>query len=462
MSGRFNAQVSPKRAFRLIVGLGILALCAHCANAAPSNERISALGEALFNDSTLSTPTGMSCATCHSASAGFTYPNSKVNLTLGTALGVVPGRFGNRAVPTIAYAVYLPVGPPVFVDSLSAYAGGLFWDGRANNLANQATFPFQNPNEMNNLVHKLGSPAMVVEKVSKGPSAALFKEYYGDDIFTKPTSQVFNLICSEIAVFETSDKVSPFTSKYDAWLEHKATLTEHEMNGLRLVTGSVSGRPGGKPYKFAQCALCHGIPADPKTGPDIFTNSCYANIGVPKNPNNPYYKMTSATADPAGYNPAGAAYIDLGLGGILYPRMGLPPGNMGKGSNGKGDFLAINGTFKAPTLRNIDKRPSPEFVKAYMHNGVFKNLYDVVHFYNTRNLTDLDEVIDFTKLHPYAGLKGIPLHATPEFPSPISLQNPNGATASSAAQVGNLGLTHEEENEIVDFLKTLSDGYFER
>ena len=78
--------------------------------------------------------------------------------------------------------------------------------------------------------------------------------------------------------------------------------------------------------------------------------------------------------------------------------MGLPAGNMGQHNNGQGDFLAINGTFKAPTLRNVDKRPSAGFVKAYMHNGFFKSLPQVVHFYNTRNLTSVPgEVLDFTK-----------------------------------------------------------------
>ncbi|HWE03356.1 MAG TPA: cytochrome c peroxidase [Tepidisphaeraceae bacterium] len=427
----------------------------------PASSPAFTLGKALFNDTTLSNPAGMSCASCHSESAGFTFPDQSVNLKMGPVPGIVPGRFGFRAPPTIGYAVFLPKGPPKFDPALQAYAGGLFWDGRATDLANQATFPFQNPNEMNNLVHDLGDPESVVEAVEKGKNAALFKQAYGSNIFKKSTAEVFQDICDEIAAFESSEEVSPFSSKYDAYLAGKAQLSEHEMIGLQLVTGSYAGRPGvGKPHKFAQCTLCHGIPTDPSTGPDIWSNSCFANIGVPKNLSNPYYNMTDSKSNPAGYNAAGAGYIDLGLGAIIYPQMGLPPGNMGKGSNGKGDFLAINGTFKAPTLRNVDRRPSPTFVKCYMHNGVFKSLYDVVHFYNKRSLTNRDEAIDFTKANPYAGLKGDALFHTPEFPSPITLQNATGAVASQDAQVGHLNLTHEEENEIVLFLQTLTDGYF--
>ena len=42
--------------------------------------------------------------------------------------------------------------------------------------------------------------------------------------------------------------------------------------------------------------------------------------------------------------------------------------------------------FKAPSLRNVDQRPYPGFVKSYMHNGVFKSLEEVVHFYNKRSV----------------------------------------------------------------------------
>ena len=115
---------------------------------------------------------------------------------------------------------------------------------------------------------------------------------------------------------------------------------------------------------------------------------------------------------------------------------------------------------RVPTLRNIDQRPHPDFVKAYMHNGVFKSLKEIVHFYNTRNLTTVPgEVIDFNRDDPYARLRGTPLWPRPEYPFPSSILNPAGDTAERGGQVGNLGLTDEEEDHIVAFLKTLTDGY---
>ena len=80
-------------------------------------------------------------------------------------------------------------------------------------------------------------------------------------------------------------------------------------------------------------------------------------------------------------------------------------------------------------------------MKSYMHNGVFKSLKQVVHFYNTRNLTTLPgEVINFNNPNPYARLRGKPLWAAPEFPSPVTLQNPSGALAARTPRSAILGL----------------------
>jgi cytochrome c peroxidase len=425
------------------------------------------LGKNLYFDTSLSTPNGMSCATCHAPEAGFTYPKSDINQAFGPVPGVIPTRFGFRVPPTIAYAAYVPAGPPHLDPTKPLYVGGLFLDGRAPNLSAQAEMPFQNPNEMNNVLHNLASPGLVVASVKRGPYASLFRQVYGKAIFDNPTT-AFADIADAIAAFEAAPEVSPFNSKYDLWLKGQAKLTPDELDGLRLVTGSWTGRPGGPAYykvingqqviKNAQCAVCHEIPADPTTGPDLWTGSHYANVGAPRNPNNPYYKQTNSATDPLGYNPLGRNFVDLGLGDFLYPQEGLPSGNMGPGSDTRGDYLKVNGTFRVPTLRNIAKVPNPGFVKAYMHNGVFKSLKQVVHFYNTRNLTTAPgEVIDFTKADPYAGLVGKPLWPEPEYASPITLQNPSGLPVSSTSRVGNLGLTDAEENHIIAFLNTLSD-----
>lgn len=441
----------------------------------PRQSPKAALGRALFFDASLSHPVGQACSSCHAPQTGFTFPNSAVNLVFGVANGAIPTRFGFRAVPTISYAAFMPDGPPHGLPrpfqggsrmgggdrAEAVFVGGFFWDGHATDLVDQAEHPFRDANEMNDLVHNLPSMSLVAAKVAASPEANQFKAVYGANVFSGPASVVFENVADAISEYERSHEVSPFSSKYDRYLAGQAVLTPAELDGLRLATGSWSGRPGGKPYyKSAQCVACHSIPNNPKVGgPDLWTLACYANLGVPKNAGNPFYFQTNAHTNPAGYNPLGRDFIDLGLGGYLYPLNDLPSGNMGPGSNGLGDFLAINGAFKAPTLRNVDKRPHPAFVKAYMHNGSLKTLKQVVHFYNTRNLTTHPgEVIDFTQEHPYAHLRGRPLWPQPEVSSAESLENPTGAFNSDTALLGNLGLTSDEEDHIVAFLKTLTDG----
>jgi cytochrome c peroxidase len=116
-------------------------------------------------------------------------------------------------------------------------------------------------------------------------------------------------------------------------------------------------------------------------------------------------------------------------------------------------------------MRGTDKRPSPDFVKAYMHNGVFKSLKDVVHFYNKRNIA-----VDASgKEITFDLRKGPPPGYTPLFPPPEvpdNLQNVTGLPPSQATsatesngQVGNLQLSAQQEDDLVNFLKILTDGY---
>jgi cytochrome c peroxidase len=98
------------------------------------------------------------------------------------------------------------------------------------------------------------------------------------------------------------------------------------------------------------------------------------------------------------------------------------------------------GRFQVPTLRNVDKRPDPNFIKAYGHNGYFKSLKGIVHFYNTRDV--------LRHCHP-----NDPGEGTSCWPAPETTANMN------TRFIGNLGLTDAEEDAIVVFLGTLSDGW---
>jgi cytochrome c peroxidase len=98
------------------------------------------------------------------------------------------------------------------------------------------------------------------------------------------------------------------------------------------------------------------------------------------------------------------------------------------------------GKYKTPTLRNVDKRPRPEFVKAYMHNGYLKSLKEVVHFYNTRDALPRCKA-------------GDPGEKVTCWPAP---ENPE---TMNRKQLGDLKLSDQQEGLLVAFLKTLTDGY---
>src|SRR5665647_636846 len=92
----------------------------------------------------------------------------------------------------------------------------------------------------------------------------------------------------------------------------------------------------------------------------LFTDFSYDNLGIPRNPLNPFY------SEPA-YNPLGTAWVDKGLGGYLETT----------GYYDASVYAPELGKFKVPTLRNVDRRPNPSFVKAYGHNGYFKSLKEL-------------------------------------------------------------------------------------
>jgi cytochrome c peroxidase len=359
------------------------------------------LGRRIFFDEALSDPPGQSCATCHGPKVGFTGPRSAVNLFTAVYPGAVPTRFGNRKPPSAAYATTAPV---FGLDPATGlFTGGNFWDGRAtgellgNPAADQAQGPFLNPLEQNN-----ADAAAVVAMVCAADYAPLFLRVWGADACAD-VALAYDRIALSIAAYEASPEVNAFSSRWDAVQRGVATFTAAEARGEALFHGK------------ARCAACHPAP--------LFTDYSFDNLGVPRNPLNPFYLEPE-------WNPDGLAWVDPGLGAFLASRpewAALAAGNHGK--------------HKVPTLRNVDLRPSRFFVKAYGHNGYFKSLRGIVHFYSTR---------DVLPACAAGGLPGVTCWPPPEVP-----QNVN------AAELGDLGLTSAEEADLVEFLRTLSDGWLD-
>jgi cytochrome c peroxidase len=426
------------------------------------------LGKYMIFDTTMSNPRGYACVQCHAYTAGFTSGLEPiVNLVAGVPPGVVPGRWDNRKAYTYGYATFSPEGP-YYDTNAAVWIGGNFWDGRAYDSTIQAQGPPINPNEMNNT--PVGTapdqyPPLLIKKLMSRPYTPLIKAIYGADVFIKYTPrQIYEIWGEAISAYEASGEVCQFSSKYDASQYgalglNQYTLTASEERGRLLYFGS------------AQCFQCHssaGMPAImlETGGSETFTMYCFANIGIPKNPGNPYYEMTDPKINPTGYNPLGRKWVDYGLGANA---VGSLDGT--KSFNKKpGDIPQFRGLFLTPTTRNSDLRPYKSFVKAYMHNGVLKSVHKVVHFYHTRNIATNasgHKVAFDLRKRPPAGYTA--LWPPPEILD--NVQNVAGFTPAEAAamgttgmtaengQVGNLGLTASEELDVVNFLKILSDGY---
>lgn len=360
------------------------------------------LGKKIFFDRNLSEPPGISCSRCHNPKAAFADPNSDVPVSEGS----IPSRYGVRNAPSICYAAYSPAfhfDPTVRPGIMSGmYIGGFFWDGRAASLEDQAEAPFFDPLEMNNT-----QKADIIAKMEGSDYAGLFRSVFGEGSFDKP-AKAFTYATMAIAEYERSSEVSPFTSKYDHYLAGQAMLTVPEQRGLALFSNTT--------MMGAKCVNCHSMSTDNPSGRPLFTNFGYQNLGVPANPENPYYKLKTK------FNPAGEYYTDLGLG--------------------TGQMMSCYseiGKFKIPSLRNV------ALTSPYEHNGVFKTLTEVVHFNNTRDM--------YPTCDEY-GTPGVNCWPAAEVPVNVHKHMP-----PMPGTFGQLGLTDQQVDDIVAFLHTLSDGY---
>jgi cytochrome c peroxidase len=317
------------------------------------------------------------------------------------------------------------------------FVGGMFWDGRAAGWllgdphAEQAMGPFLNRLEQANPNAK-----HVCLAVRASAYLDLFVAVWGPRSLdcVKDPDGAYERIARSIAAYERSPEVNPFSSKFDAfwdaarsarppvaminlmnWSRFRAKgLSDVELTGLAVF--NTKGR----------CSECHALQPMHGSAYPLFTDFRYHNLGLPKSPQNPFYAM------PRKWNPDGESWVDAGLGGFLATTRGS--------DHDLSEFAAENaGKHKTPTLRNVNKRPDPGFVKAYGHNGYFKSLMEIVHFYNVRDV--------------------LPVCEGELVPGKTCRAEPEVAENVDRIRLGNLGLTPTEGMALVEFLKTLDDGY---
>ncbi|WP_246704507.1 cytochrome-c peroxidase [Rhizobium sp. P32RR-XVIII] len=400
---------------------------------------VARLGQKMFYDPALSASGQMSCASCHDPTNHYAPANDRVVQLGGPHLD----QPGLRAVPSLTYKVATPpfsVGaesaadeaaeaapmteasgvslanaPTAPVGAMTAQAGvkadssapdlvpqgGMFWDGRADSLQEQATGPLISPFEMAN-----ADKAALYRKIKKS---------YGDEL-----SALFGagiLADQDMAVAEAGFALAryqieeasfhSYSSKYDAYLRGKATLSEAEMRGLKLFDDPKKGN----------CASCHlDKPTADGRFPD-FTDYEFEALGAPRNGAIP------ANADPH--------YFDLGICGPL--------------RHDDYSAQAANcGLFKTPTLRNAAAR------HVFFHNGVFHTLDDVVRFYVKRDTnpeTIYPKAADGSVLK-YDDLPEQYRANVDVIDAPLD-RKPGQQPALGDAEIA----------DVVAFLKTLTDGY---
>ncbi|HXA50524.1 MAG TPA: cytochrome c peroxidase [Candidatus Acidoferrum sp.] len=458
------------------------------------------LGKLMNFDENMSPFHNRACAFCHMPYAGFSGPIPSVNATMIAYPGSVEFRAGKRTAQRYTYAPFFPV--LNFNEVQGGFFGGNFWDGRAtgylisNADAEQAQHPPVDPDEMAN-----PDIACIAFKLSQAAYRPLFESIWGvgllDIVFPANAAQVcstpngaaslggsatplvlspgdrtkasnvFNAWGHSIDEYEASVGVSAFSSKFDAFLAGTATLTPDEMAGYNLFKGR------------GNCNKCHldgrstaptppppngALPNSTDTGAianttPVFTCFGYANLGLPKNLMDAFYFET--TPDFFGFtpNPIDFGFVDLGLGLFLGGGSGNNPSICGPAPNTPGapcwsQFAAANfGKMQVLTARNVamvppqcptTEAPGPFFQKEFFHNGYIKSLKQLVHFYNTRDLFRFNVTMGHCPAGTVEKVNCWPAAEVPE---------------NQTMSIGNLGLSDTEENQLVIFLQTLTDGF---
>lgn len=312
-------------AFMVVAG-GMLGTAAEQGGDAQRHDRrLADLGRALFHDPALSRDGTQSCATCHDPDHAFTDPRESL-AGRAVSIGDDGASHGDRNTPTLSYA---SLSPDFHRDAKGNYKGGQFWDGRADNLRDQAGQPMLNPVEM-----AMPDRATVVERLRGNADyaqgfAALFGKGALDDV-----ERAFDHAAEALAAYQSTEEFAPFDSRYDRYLRGEAELTTQEQFGHTV-------------FITWNCRLCHQLRQQGITERETFTSFEYHNIGVPVN-----HAVRAI-------NGLGPDHVDLGL----LQRPGI-------------DDPAQAGRIKVPTLRNV------AVTGPYMHNGVFEDLRTAILFYN--------------------------------------------------------------------------------
>ncbi|WP_299015500.1 cytochrome c peroxidase [uncultured Photobacterium sp.] len=468
------------RHYRTVIGLTFcMGLLPYDANAADNNlTYLEEMGKRLFFEE-ISLNRNMSCSSCHSAGTGGTNGDSETNLGEVAVRGSDRSRIGTLKPPTNKYAQFLDdegkkAGLKTFDPACPAFGGtapcgGAFWNGRAEGdlienfhevnvfeglsseyetmyrkylgpVSDQAhASPYTNPVEQ--ALPDKKSVCMQVSSTEWGEE--LYKYAWGTALSCdeENVDKEFARFAVSLTAWQMSSDNNRFDSKRDVALKGDEDgkfpldiFTEQENRGHDLFYGVGPGTG-------ARCFFCHQSENNEGVGKfERYTNDRYFNLGVPYNHEIP-----------------NAAEPNRGLFEVTSSSNHL-------------------GQHKVPTLRNVDKRPDHRFMKAYTHNGWFKTVEQLVHFYNSAAVPTSSEDIEacanattdeeklavstacfFGKTRCEEGEWTVEeAMETNCWPEPEIKENVAIST-SNFGPVGNLKMTKDDEAAVVSYLKTLSD-----
>src|SRR5229473_2292048 len=448
-------------------------------------EAVRILGGLLNFDESMSPFQNVACSSCHMPYAGFSGPIPSVNLTMIAYPGSFRYRAGKRVAQRYTYSPRFPVlhlnmakNPGVG----GTFTGGNFWDGRSTGYllqspdAEQAQHPPVDTQE-----HMFADDACIAFRLTSAPYRSLFELVWGVDFDIRwpgntaeicaipggatrfgtsatpialssvdrtKANNIYDHWGQTISFLESSNDISPFTSKVDRFAQGLATPTPDDVAGRVLFQGK------------GNCNSCHldGYPTlNPGPNPGVaadteplFTCFGYSNLGLPLNPRDAFYYQT--TPDRFGFtgNPYGFGYRDLGFGTFLRSGFGSAPNPnaswtpLAPRMDGRQQVSTVRDVAMTPPQCPTTEAPGPYFQKEFFHNGYIKSLKQLVHFYNTRDL------------FAYPVTSGNCPAGTTEkvdcWPMPEVRNNVDCTT-------GRLGLSDLEENQIVIFMQTLTDGF---
>jgi cytochrome c peroxidase len=446
------------------------------------------LGKVMNFDKNISPFNDRACAFCHMPYVGFSGPIPSVNLTMIGYPGSYAFRAGKRNAQRYTYSPSFPV--LNFNQTQEAFFGGNFWDSRATGykLGSPDEEQSQGP-PVDTQEHALPDTACIAFRLQTAVYKPFFIEVWGDAIDTikfphnteeicetpggamvfgtntmpiklspadrSIANDVYDHWAQSLDQYETSPDVSAFSSKFDAFLGDPATfpLSADEMAGYNLFRGKANcnschldGRSTA-PSPTAPHSEDTGTAADTRP---VFTCFGSANLGLPLNPRDAIYYQDKPDFFGFTPNPFGFGFRDLGLGTFLRsgPGSWASPNDdwtqFAPTSDGKMQTSSARNAALVPPQCPTTEAPGPYFQKQFFHNGYIKSLKQLVHFYNTRDVFPFN----VTSGHcPMGTTEKVDCWPMPEVKNNLDMT------------IGKLFLSDTEENQIVAFLQTLSDGF---